>query len=93
MDHASPSRSLVKTMTWRLIATTDTFLLTFLAASWFGTDMGISGGEATTLAATVASLEIVTKMALCFRVKCLVFSVFAVQREYGGFLSYLILSK
>ena len=66
MDHASPSRSLVKTMTWRLIATTDTFLLTFLAASWFGTDMGISGGEATTLAATVASLEIVTKMALYY---------------------------
>ena len=53
-------------MTWRLIATTDTFLLTFLAASWFGTDMGISGGEATTLAATVASLEIVTKMALYY---------------------------
>lgn len=66
MDHASPSRSLVKTMTWRLIATTDTFLLTFLAASWFGTDMGISGGEATTLAATVATLEIVTKMALYY---------------------------
>lgn len=66
MDHASPSRSLVKTMTWRLIATTDTFLLTFLAASWFGTDMGISGGEATTLAATVASFEIVTKMALYY---------------------------
>ena len=66
MDHASPSRSLVKTMTWRLIATTDTFLLTFLAASWFGTDMGISGGEATTLAATVATLEIGTKMALYY---------------------------
>ena len=66
MDHASPSRSLVKTMTWRLIATTDTFLLTFLAAKWFGSDMGISGGEATTLAATVASLEVVTKMALYY---------------------------
>ena len=66
MDHASPSRSLVKTMTWRLIATTDTFLLTFLAARWFGPDMGISGGEATTLAATVASLEIMTKMALYY---------------------------
>ena len=26
--------------------------------------------------------EFVTKMALCFRVKCLVFSVFAVEREY-----------
>ena len=44
--------------------------------------------------------EFVTNMALCFRVKCLVFSVFAVEREYGGFLafrydelSYLILSK
>ena len=66
MDHATPSRSLVKTMTWRLIATTDTFFLTFLAATWFGSDMGISGGEATTLAATVASLEIVTKMALYY---------------------------
>tara|TARA_B100000925_G_scaffold229682_1_gene178240 strand:- start:2680 stop:2907 length:228 start_codon:yes stop_codon:yes gene_type:complete len=53
-------------MTWRLIATTDTFLLTFVAATWFGSDMGISGGEATTLAATVASLEIVTKMALYY---------------------------
>ena len=66
MDHASPARSLVKTMTWRVIATTDTFLLTFMAATWFGTDIGISGGEATTLAATVASLEIVTKMALYY---------------------------
>ena len=53
-------------MTWRLIATTDTFLLPFVAASWLGKDMGISGGEATTLAATVASLEIVTKMALYY---------------------------
>ena len=32
--------------------------------------------------------EFVTKMALCFRVKCLVFSVFAVEREYGGFLAF-----
>ena len=66
MDQAKPSRSFVKTMTWRLIATTDTFILTFFAARWIGADMGISGGEATSLAATVASLEIVTKMLLYY---------------------------
>ena len=64
--HANRSRSLIKTLTWRLIATTDTFLLTFFAATWVGGDLGISGTPATGLAATVASLEIVTKIFLYY---------------------------
>jgi len=64
--HSNRRRSLIKTLTWRLIATTDTFILTFFAATWVGGDLGISGTQATGLAATVASLEIVTKIFLYY---------------------------
>lgn len=66
MDHASPFRSFAKTITWRLIATTDTFLLTFFAANYFGEDLGMTFSDATSLAATVASLEVVTKIVLYY---------------------------
>ena len=66
MGHATPMRSLVKTMTWRIIATTDTFLLTFLSATYLGEDLGITSDQATGLAATVAGLELVTKLALYY---------------------------
>lgn len=66
MGHATPMRSLVKTMTWRVIATTDTFLLTYISATYLGADLGITSDQATGLAATVAGLELVTKLALYY---------------------------
>lgn len=66
MGHATPMRSLVKTMTWRIIATTDTFLLTYISATYLGADLGITSDQATGLAATVAGLELVTKLALYY---------------------------
>ena len=66
MGHASPMRSLVKTLTWRIIATTDTFLLTYLSATYLGSDLGITFDQATGLAATVAGLELITKLALYY---------------------------
>ena len=66
MGHASPMRSLAKTLTWRIIATTDTFLLTYLSATYLGSDLGITFDQATGLAATVAGLELITKLALYY---------------------------
>jgi len=63
---ASRKRSLVKTLTWRIIATTDTFILTLLASTWFSEDLGIESTEAFALAGTVAGLEVVTKMVLYY---------------------------
>ncbi len=50
----SRERSLVKTLTWRIIASTDTFLIGF-----FFTDSA-------TIAASIAGVEVVTKMALYY---------------------------
>ena len=61
---ASRQRSLVKTLTWRIIATTDKFILTLLAAH-YGVE-GIDSGEAVALAGTVAAFEVVTKMILYY---------------------------
>ncbi len=49
---ATKKRSLVKTITWRVIATTDTFILAWL----FTSDEVI--------AASIAGLEVVTKLVL-----------------------------
>ena len=51
---ASKRRSLVKTITWRVIATTDTFILAWL----FTSDEVI--------AASIAGLEVVTKLILYY---------------------------
>ena len=40
--HANRKRSFVKTITWRIIATTDTFILTLFSATWFGEELGIN---------------------------------------------------
>ncbi len=56
-------RSLIKTLTWRIIATTDTFILTLLSATWLS---DIESSEAFALAGTVAGLEVVTKMILYY---------------------------
>ncbi len=51
---ATKKRSLVKTITWRVIATTDTFVLAWL----FTSDEVI--------AASIAGLEVVTKLILYY---------------------------
>lgn len=51
---ATKKRSLVKTLTWRIIATTDTFILAWL----FTSDEVI--------AASIAGLEVVTKLILYY---------------------------
>lgn len=66
MGQATPMRSLAKTLTWRIIATADTFILTFLSATYLAADLGITSDQATGLAATVAALELVTKLALYY---------------------------
>ena len=50
----SPSRSVVKSISWRILGTLDTFLI-----SWIVT------GE-TSVAFSIGSIELVTKMALYF---------------------------
>lgn len=54
MSKSHKKRSLIKTLTWRIIATSDTFLI-----SWI-----ITG--AATLAGAIAGIEIVTKMFLYY---------------------------
>jgi uncharacterized membrane protein len=52
--HAGKSRSLVKTLSWRVIATTDTILIArLITGSW-------------TVGFGIASIEVVTKMALYY---------------------------
>ena len=52
--HANKTRSLVKTLSWRTIATTDTILIArFLTGSWV---VGFG----------IASIEVVTKMVLYY---------------------------
>ncbi len=63
---STKKRSLIKTITWRIIATTDTFILTLLSATWFSDDLGITSSEAFALAGTVAGLEVITKMVLYY---------------------------
>ena len=63
---STKKRSLIKTLTWRIIATTDTFILTLLSDTWFSEDLGIDASEAFALAGTVAGLEVVTKMILYY---------------------------
>ena len=52
--HANNTRSLVKTLTWRFIATTDTILIAFLLTRSWEVGLGI------------ASIEVVTKMVLYY---------------------------
>lgn len=52
--HANKSRSLVKTLSWRTIATTDTILI-----AWFLT------GDLT-IGLSIAGIEVITKMILYY---------------------------
>ncbi len=52
--HANRTRSLVKTLSWRIIATTDTIIIArLITGSW-------------TIGFGIASIEVVTKMALYY---------------------------
>lgn len=54
IKHPSPLRSLIKTFTWRGVASIDTFVLSYL----------LSGSAI--IAGSLASLEVVTKMVLYY---------------------------
>ena len=61
--HASTRRSLVKTVVWRVIATTDTFILAYFFASQAA---DIPSETAVKLASSIAGFEVLTKMILYF---------------------------
>ena len=54
MQIASKKRSILKTLSWRIVASTDTFLLTWL----------VTGSS--TAGLTVSGLEVITKMVLYY---------------------------
>lgn len=54
LHHASHTRSLAKTITWRVAASIDTFVISFLITGSFG------------WAGSIASIEIVSKMAFYY---------------------------
>lgn len=56
----SAKRHLAKTLTWRVLATTDTFIITYLLSKFFGIEQAVE------VATGVASLEVVTKMILYY---------------------------
>jgi len=64
--HPTATRSLTKTIVWRVIATTDTFILTLLASTFWADKLGLESTDAYALAGTVAGLEVVTKMILYY---------------------------
>lgn len=54
MNTSTPKRSILKTITWRIVATTDTFLISFfITGQW-------------TWASAIAGVEVVTKMGLYY---------------------------
>jgi len=59
----SRKRHIAKTITWRVVATTDTFIITFLASA-FG--FGYTTEQAVALGGVVAGFEVVTKMVLYY---------------------------
>lgn len=60
MEKVSAKRHLAKTLTWRILATTDTFLITYFLGSYFGVE------QAARVAGSVATFEVITKMALYY---------------------------
>ena len=59
----SRKRHIAKTLTWRVLATTDTFIITFFASTL---GFGYEASEAVVLGGTVASLEVITKLVLYY---------------------------
>ena len=60
--HPNAKRSLLKTVVWRVIATTDTFILAF----FFASQSEVCAGHEVELAASIAGFEVLTKMILYF---------------------------
>ena len=58
--NVSRKRHLAKTLTWRVLATTDTFIITLILGKFFGVE------QAMEVATGVAGLEVVTKMILYY---------------------------
>lgn len=56
----SRKRHIAKTLTWRILATTDTFIITFLLSKFFGIEQAVE------VATGVALLEVITKMFLYY---------------------------
>ena len=59
-NNVSRKRHLAKTLTWRVLATTDTFIITFFLGKFFGIEQAVE------VATGVASLEVITKMVLYY---------------------------
>ena len=60
--HSTARRSLLKTLLWRGIATTDTFILAY----FFASASGACEGQETQLAASIAGFEVITKIVLYY---------------------------
>ena len=60
--HPTAKRSLLKTIVWRAIATTDTFILAY----FFASASGACTEHAAELAASIAGFEVLTKMILYY---------------------------
>jgi uncharacterized membrane protein len=60
--HPTAKRSLLKTIVWRVIATTDTFILAY----FFASASGACEEHAAELAASIAGFEVLTKMILYY---------------------------
>jgi len=60
--HPNAKRSLLKTVVWRVIATTDTFILAF----FFASHLDLPSDTVVELAASIAGFEVLTKMILYF---------------------------
>lgn len=52
--------SLFKTLSWRIVGTIDTFVISFFIAKWMGLD------HQWEVASSIASVEVVTKMILYY---------------------------
>ena len=59
--HSNKKRSLVKTLTWRIIASTDTFIVGMFVTAHY-----LPQGADPKIAATIAAFEVVTKMLLYY---------------------------
>jgi uncharacterized membrane protein len=60
MSKVTHSRHIAKTLTWRVLATTDTFLITYFLGTYFGVEQAVA------VAGSVATLEVITKMFLYY---------------------------
>jgi len=60
--HPTTKRSLLKTVVWRVIATTDTFILAYFFAKF----KDLPSDAAVELALSIAGFEVMTKMILYF---------------------------